>query len=92
MNRNILILLLSLISVGISAQKNPILPELHADPDIIADGGRYYIYSTTDGAPGWGGYYFTCYSSKDLKKWKYEGIILDLKKDTRWAKCMGTCH
>ena len=43
MNRNILILLLSLISVGISAQKNPILPELHADPDIIADGGRYYI-------------------------------------------------
>ena len=70
----------------VHAQHNPILPEWHADPDILADGGRYYIYSTTDGAPGWGGYFFTCYSSKDLKQWRYEGTILDLKKDTRWAR------
>ena len=67
--------------------QNPILPEMHADPEVLAaPDGRYYIYSTTDGAPGWGGYYFTCYSSKDLKQWRYEGIILDLKKDTRWAR------
>ena len=65
---------------------NPILPEFHADPEIICDGNKYYIYSTTDGVPGWGGYYFTCYSSEDLKSWKYEGIILDLIKDTKWAK------
>ena len=69
-----------------TAQKNPILPEWHADPEIIYDGGRYYIYSTTDGAPGWGGYYFTCYSSKNLKDWRYEGITLDLHRDTQWAK------
>lgn len=73
--------------LSLTAQaQNPILPELHADPEVLADNGRYYIYSTTDGAPGWGGYYFTCYSSKDLKQWRYEGIILDLKRDTRWAK------
>ena len=64
---------------------NPILPEMHADPEIIYDGNKYYIYSTTDGVKGWGGYYFTCYSSEDLKSWKYEGIILDLIKDTKWA-------
>ena len=81
--------LLALTCLSAAAQHNPILPELHADPDIIADGGRYYIYSTTDGAAGWGGYYFTCYSSKDLKKWQYEGIILDVLKDTKWARNKG---
>lgn len=84
--KKIIVSLLALISMTATAQKNPILPEMHADPEVLADGGRYYIYSTTDGAPGWGGYYFTCYSSKDLKKWDYEGIILDLKKDTKWAR------
>lgn len=66
---------------------NPILPGLHADPEILyADQtGRFYIYSTTDGQPGWGGWYFTCYSSADLTNWKDEGTILDVRKDTRWA-------
>ena len=81
-----LLLLLAVCAAAQRSSKNPILPEMHADPEVLADGGRYYIYSTTDGAPGWGGYYFTCYSSKDLKKWDYEGIILDLKKDTKWAR------
>ena len=84
--KKIILSLMALVTVGASAQRNPILPEMHADPEVLADGGRYYIYSTTDGAPGWGGYYFTCYSSKNLKTWQYEGIILDLKKDTRWAR------
>lgn len=82
-------LLLSLLCTAVlcaKSQKNPILPELHADPEILVDGGRYYIYSTTDGAPGWGGHYFTCYSSKNLKQWQYEGIVLDLHRDTQWAK------
>ena len=65
---------------------NPILPDCNADPEVICDGNKYYIYSTTDGVPGWGGHYFTCFSSEDLKSWKYEGIILDLIKDTKWAK------
>lgn len=66
---------------------NPILPGFHADPEILYSEKtkRYYIYSTTDGQPGWGGWYFTCYSSADLTQWHYEGIILDVKKDTKWA-------
>ena len=80
---NILFILFAFCEIILS---NPILPEMHADPEIIYDENKYYIYSTTDGVAGWGGYYFTCYSSEDLKSWKYEGIILDLLKDTKWAK------
>lgn len=68
--------------------KNPVLPEFHADPEILYSEktGRYYIYSTTDGFPGWGGAYFTCYSSPDLKDWKYEGVILDVSTpQVSWA-------
>lgn len=66
---------------------NPILAGFHADPEVLYSHltNRYYIYSTTDGTPGWGGWYFTCFSSADLTNWKYEGIILNLPRDTRWA-------
>ncbi|MCR5179600.1 MAG: family 43 glycosylhydrolase [Bacteroidaceae bacterium] len=67
---------------------NPILPEFHADPEILfsKQTGRFYIYSTTDGAPGWGGYYFTAFSSPNLVDWKHEGIILDLATNqVPWA-------
>lgn len=66
---------------------NPILPGMHADPEILYSEktGRYYIYSTTDGHPGWGGWYFTCFSSDNLVDWRDEGIILDVCKDTKWA-------
>ena len=50
---------------------NPILPGFHADPEILYSNKtkKYYIYSTTDGQPGWGGWYFTVFSSTDLKNW-----------------------
>ena len=67
---------------------NPVLPGFHADPEIVYSHltGKYYIYSTTDGQPGWGGWYYTAYSSCDLKDWTYEGIVLDLKSDqVSWA-------
>lgn len=67
---------------------NPVLPGFHADPEIVYSNltGKYYIYSTTDGHPGWGGWYYTAYSSNNLKDWTYEGIILDLKSDqVSWA-------
>lgn len=62
---------------------NPILPEFHADPEIMFSHltNRFYIYSTTDGVAGWGGYYFTAFSSPDLVEWKHEGIVLDLATD-----------
>lgn len=67
---------------------NPILPEFHADPEVLYSHQteRFYIYSTTDGAAGWGGYYFTAFSSKDLVHWRHEGIILDLAtSQVPWA-------
>lgn len=76
---------------------NPILPEFHADPEVLysEQTGRFYIYSTTDGAPGWGGYYFTVFSSADLADWRHEGIMLDLGTEqvpwatgNAWAPCI----
>lgn len=67
---------------------NPVLPGFHADPEILYSRktGQYYIYSTTDGTPGWGGYYFTVFSSPDLEEWEDEGIMLDVKSDqVPWA-------
>lgn len=78
------------VAINIQAKQNisnPILAGYHADPEVIYSHltNRYYIYSTTDGTPGWGGWYFTCFSSANLKLWKYEGIILNLPRDTKWA-------
>lgn len=69
--------------------QNPVLPGFHADPEILYSQNtkKFYIYSTTDGHPGWGGWYFTVFSSTDLKTWENEGIMLDLKSDqVPWAK------
>lgn len=68
--------------------QNPILPGFHADPEIIYSHKtkRYYIYSTTDGTPGWGGWQYYAFSSKDLKTWRNEGVVLDAKSDQiSWA-------
>lgn len=67
---------------------NPVLPGYHADPEILYSNktGKYYIYSTTDGTPGWGGHDFSVFSSEDLKTWTDEGKMLDVKGDqVRWA-------
>ena len=102
MKRNLLTLAALLLTVGLQAQKakrsgNPILPEFHADPEVLYSNqtGKFYIYSTTDGAAGWGGYYFTVFSSKDLTDWQHEGIMLDLGTSqvpwatgNAWAPCI----
>lgn len=76
---------------------NPVLPGFHADPEIVYSNktGKYYIYSTTDGTPGWGGYYFTVFSSDNLSDWNDEGIMLDVKSEqvpwavgNAWAPCI----
>ena len=70
----------------IPASENPVLTGYFADPDVLYSEktGKYYIYPTSDGFPGWGGYYFKSFSSEDLSEWKDEGVILDLK-DVSWA-------
>jgi len=66
---------------------NPVLEGYYADPEIIYSNktNKYYLYPTSDGFQGWGGYYFKTFSSENLKDWKEEAIILDLKKDVSWA-------
>lgn len=74
---------------GIELPKNhnPVLDGFYADPDIVYSNKdkKYYMYPTSDGFDGWGGYYFKAFSSENLKDWKDEGVILDLKKDVSWA-------
>lgn len=70
-------------------RKNPALAGFYADPEVLYSEktGRFYIYPTTDGFPGWGGYKFSVFSSADLVNWTDEGVILDLKSDqVSWAK------
>lgn len=67
---------------------NPVLPGFHADPEVLysRQTGKYYIYSTSDGYAGWGGWYFTAYSSDDLRTWQPEGTVLDLRSpQVSWA-------
>ena len=78
----------SLCPSQMKAQQNPILPGFHADPEITYSNEthRYYIYSTTDGTPGWGGYTYQCFSSADLKEWRDEGEVLNAKNgQIAWA-------
>ena len=57
---------------------NPVLPGFHADPEVLYSRktGKYYIYSTTDGVPGWGGKQYSVFSSDNLRDWTDEGIAL----------------
>lgn len=81
----------------ITVPTNPALEGFHADPEILYSRktGRYYIYSTTDGTEGWGGWYFTAYSSDDLIHWQFENMVLDLRSEqvawadgNAWAPCI----
>lgn len=91
MKKLLLPIFLLTLSMGAAAQRlwsgNPILMGFHADPEVLyaEQTNKYYIYSTTDGTNGWGGWYFTCFSSDDLANWHYEGINLNLPRDTKWA-------
>lgn len=79
--------LLLALSIGTANAGNPVLPGFHADPEILYSNqtGKYYIYSTTDGVPRWGGNYFTVFSSPDLEAWTEEGVALDLRSNVDWA-------
>lgn len=73
---------------GVTIPRNPVLTGFHADPEILysEQTGRYYIYSTTDGVPGWGGAHFTVFESSDTRNWTEAGSVLDLKAgDAAWA-------
>jgi arabinoxylan arabinofuranohydrolase len=75
-------------NVKASIARNPVLQGFYADPDIIYSHktNKYYLYPTSDGYPGWGGYNFKVFSSDDLTNWQDEGVILDMSTDqVSWA-------
>lgn len=86
---HIAFLLQAFSAIGLKAQQNPILPGFHADPEVLYSHltHRYYIYSTTDGTPHWGGYTYRCYSSADLKEWRMRVMCLTHVTD-RFTKKM----
>ena len=65
-------------TVSAEMANNPVLPGRYADPDILHYNGKYYIYPTTDGYPGWSGSKFKVFSSDDLIDWEDEGVIIDM--------------
>lgn len=73
--------------IELTERHNPVLEGYYADPAVMYSNKtkKYYIYPTSDGFDGWGGYYFKTFSSTDLKNWTDEGVILDLKKDVAWG-------
>lgn len=75
-------------SVSVTIEANRVLDGFKADPEILYSEktGRFYIYPTNDGYPGWGGYTFNAFSSPDLVNWTDEGEILDLSSNqVPWA-------
>lgn len=51
-------------------KRSLLIPGLYADPNIASFNGKYYIYATTDGTPGWGGNQFYVWSSENLVDWE----------------------
>jgi hypothetical protein len=74
-------------SVKAAVNRNPVLDGYYADPEILyaEKTGKFYLYPTSDGFPGWSGTYFKCFSSDNLETWKDEGVIVQLGKDVTWA-------
>ena len=62
----------------------PVLPGFTADPHITAFGTTFCLYPTTD-IKGWDPKSFHGWTSKDLKTWKDEGVILEIPTDVTWA-------
>lgn len=69
---------LSQVFVTATTAKNPIIPDLLADPSIVNINGMYYCYGTTDGygnglarsGPP------VAWKSADFVNWNFEGILL----------------
>ena len=64
--------------------QQPILTGFHADPEVLysTKTKKYYIYSTTDGTPGWGGHDFSVFSSKNLVDWNLLKKVGDRYEET----------
>ena len=69
-------------------RKNPAFPGLFSDPELLwsEQTGRCYIYPSTDGfPPDWREDKAYAFSSADMRTWRKDGCVFDLKRDCSWA-------
>jgi len=57
---------------------NPILPGYFADPSVVQEDGKTYIYATLD---PWGDQTLGCWESPDFKNWTYRVLNWPTKQD-----------
>jgi hypothetical protein len=69
--KRLLLFVFATIGTGAYAQKknisNPIIPEYFADPTIIVENNKFYLYATID---PWGGDSLAFWVSNDFKNWE----------------------
>ncbi len=79
---------LSCVAVAAEEVSKPapaaVLPGATADPHIAVFGNTFCLYPTSD-MVGWNPTSFHGWTSKDLKTWKDEGVILDIPNGVKWA-------
>lgn len=64
----------------------PVLRGLYADPELAYFDGKWYLYPTTDGYPGWSGTEFFVFSSDDCRHFRKAGRVLNLASgEVPWA-------
>jgi arabinoxylan arabinofuranohydrolase len=57
---------------------NPILPGYYADPSVVQEDGKTFIYATLD---PWGDKTLGCWESSDFKNWTYRVLNWPTKQD-----------
>lgn len=83
-------LLLLLTAAGAATAANPVATDIYtADPTVVVDGGRIYLYTGRDETPEGGkGYHmheWRVYSSCDMQHWTDHGVPASVKTFA-WAK------
>lgn len=84
--------------VSAAVHNNSILNGYYADPEILYSekNKKFYLYPTSDGFSGWGGFYFKVFSSTDLVNWSDEGEFINMHDASQiswatgnaWAPCI----
>ncbi len=67
----------SLCILRLCRRQNPVFRTLCRSQDMLKYQDTYYLYPTTDGFANWSGTQFHAFSSRDMREWKDEGVILD---------------
>ncbi|WP_175414838.1 family 43 glycosylhydrolase [Nibricoccus aquaticus] len=50
---------------------NPVLPGYFADPSVLVQDGKFFVYATND---PWGGETLGCWESADFKQWTFRAL------------------